>query len=393
MDLKKIFRGISAKLLADFEISSQVNHQGVKGTYRESALKDFLLSGRLPAKYGLGSGEIVSPTMDVSKQCDLIIYDQFNNIPLLYDEQIQVYPIDSIYGVIEVKSGLSKPVLFEALENIRAVKRLAPGDIMEIQSGPYVTQTMKRPIPFGVIFAYSLAGNSLDSLKDNLREWERDTDSNYWPNMIVVLGEGTIYHKDGLNSCFSNDEITKQSIPIAFYYKRDALFNFYCTLLDLCRSMYLAPINLNSYFEPAIKMGSYIVKNHDRLSKRNPDGSIKDRKAYRLNLNCIHRIVTYCKDKGKIKYRDILLKQIGMIPVGMTNQDYECYFYDPENLPGLHEIEDPFHKNEFGHLSINVPCQIPPHYIEVDGEIYHFSSYYIQDEDIEEDPLHNYEDL
>lgn len=388
-----IFRGISTKLLTDFQISSQVNHQGVKGTYREDSLKKFLLTGRLPDKYGLGSGEIVSPTMDVSKQCDLIIYDKFNSIPLLYDEQVQIYPIDSVYGVIEVKSGLSKQVLIEALENIRSVKSLATQDTMVIPLGPFVTQKIIRPIPFGIIFAYSLAGNSLDSLGDNLREWEKDVDPNCWPNMIVVLEEGVIYHYTGTRKCVANNAITKQSIPIWLHHRKDTLFHFYCTLLDLCRNMYLSPINLESYFDPTSRMGNYIVKKHDRITKTSLDGTSLDRKAYRLNLEFIHRIVTYCRSQGKLKYSEILLKQLGIIPEGLTNLDSDYYHYDPENLPGYHQLENPIEKNEFGCPVINVRCQIPSHYIEVDGEVYYFPTCYINDEDLEEDPLHVIDDL
>ena len=78
MDIKKVFRGISQKLQSDFEISSEINHQGNKGTYRESALRDFLLSGRLPKRFGIGTGEIIGPTRKVSKQSDLVIFDQLD---------------------------------------------------------------------------------------------------------------------------------------------------------------------------------------------------------------------------------------------------------------------------------------------------------------------------
>ena len=71
MDVEFIFRRISQKLMADFDISAQINHQGIKGTYRENALKRFLQEGKLPGKYSIGSGEIISPLNQVSKQSDL----------------------------------------------------------------------------------------------------------------------------------------------------------------------------------------------------------------------------------------------------------------------------------------------------------------------------------
>jgi hypothetical protein len=93
---------------ADFEAAAQINHSVSKGTFRENVLKDFLAEGRMPYKYGIGSGEVVGRVRDTSKQCDLIVYDRLNGVKLLYDEAIQVFPIDCIYGIIEVKSTLSK---------------------------------------------------------------------------------------------------------------------------------------------------------------------------------------------------------------------------------------------------------------------------------------------
>src|SRR5450830_224147 len=118
MEVKRIFRGVSAKLLSDFNVSAMYEHQGNKGSFREGALRDFLVSDRMPSKYGLGTGEIVSSHGEVSKQSDLIVFDRLNSIPLLYSDTVQVFPVESVYGVVEVKSKLSKDELLKALENI-----------------------------------------------------------------------------------------------------------------------------------------------------------------------------------------------------------------------------------------------------------------------------------
>jgi hypothetical protein len=100
---------------ADFEASAQVKHSGSKGTIRETNLRNFLAGGRLPGKYGLGSGEVVGRVRDTSRQCDVIVYDKVNGVTLPYDESVQVFPIDCVYGVIEVKSALSKPEFLDSL--------------------------------------------------------------------------------------------------------------------------------------------------------------------------------------------------------------------------------------------------------------------------------------
>ena len=91
----------------DFVASAQVHHKGSKGTFREGILRDFLEAGRLPMRYGLGAGEIISYIRgETSRQADLIVYDKLNGITLLYDKAVQVFPINCVYGIIEVKSAL-----------------------------------------------------------------------------------------------------------------------------------------------------------------------------------------------------------------------------------------------------------------------------------------------
>ncbi len=177
---------------ADFEATAQINHAGSKGASRENILRSFLAEGRLPAKYGLGSGEVVGRVRDTSKQCDVVVYDKLNGVTLLYDESSQVFPVDCVYGIIEVKSTLSKAELLDALEKIKTLKEMAPDHSGLTIVGNSLIQCRARP--FGVVFAYGLADNSLDSLLDNLREWEKETPNTFWPNYICVLETGVIYH-------------------------------------------------------------------------------------------------------------------------------------------------------------------------------------------------------
>ncbi|MFH5255696.1 DUF6602 domain-containing protein, partial [Burkholderia semiarida] len=72
MDAKKLFRSVSEKMCTDFKIAAHFVHKGTRGTARENSLRDFLAKGRLPAKYALGSGEVVGHVRDVSRQCDIV---------------------------------------------------------------------------------------------------------------------------------------------------------------------------------------------------------------------------------------------------------------------------------------------------------------------------------
>ena len=388
MDTKKVFRHISNKMLEDFELSAEINHKGSKGTYRENSLKKFLSEGRLPLRYKIGSGEIVGPAHNVSRQSDLIIYDQLNGYSLIYDASTQVYPIECVTGTIEVKSTLNKTEFMKSLENIKSVKMLVPQDTV---SKPMIGGLVryKRPLPFGAIFGYRLGGNSLDSLVKNLIEWERENPKEHWPNVIALLGEGIIYHYgDGLKTAYTNSDLLEARFPSSLFYKKDTLFKFYVILMDLCASTDLGPIELGRYFDQAEQIGEYIVTNHDRILK-------KDREeVFKLKEKFISKIVEYCRGKGSLTHEQLLLRRFGQIPVGMDPWELsvKVYFYNPDGLKGIHEVENPIRMCDG--LAVASEAMIDPGLaITVNGDTYFIPQVYISDADIEVIPDRTIDDL
>jgi len=341
MDFKEVFKGISDKLLSDFKISTQIPHGTDKGTFREDSLKKFLENGKLPKKYSLGHGQIITRNNEISKSIDIVIHDNINFSPLLYDENTQIFPIESVYGVIECKSQLSKEKLEEGLENIKSVKSIAPNDYA-VREDIIVKTSYKRPTPFGIIFAYSLGNNSLKSLENNLSDWEKKNDPKFWPNLIVVLNEGVITHR-GLNifkDLIHNKEIMEKTIPNSVGYKEDSLFKFYIILMDLCSSMFLGNFRLLDYFNLPEHIGEFYVKGLERWFATKPGE--KTRKA-RLSADFIRKVYNYCDDTNKSNYVDIYKMGIGSFIYGLDESDYSkvvTYLYNPNNYPGMHEVKD-----------------------------------------------------
>ena len=324
---------------AEFEASAQINHAGSKGTIRENNLRNFLAEGRLPSKYGLGSGEVVGRVRDTSRQCDVIVYDKLNGVTLLYDESVQVFPIDCVYGMIEVKSALSKAEFLDALEKIKALKAMAPSGAVSQAVGGGFNMVHSRPRPFGIVFAYGLADNSLDSLIENLRKWEKETPSTLWPNYICVLEVGVIYHRGKTFEIrLDSDQITAEAWPIAIAHREDSLFQFYCALHDICAHMNLGPVELRDYYDPSVQIGKYVVNGYVEVQ------IVKDGVAGRkvsFTEAAIEKVVEWCSAHGRMRYGDVLQKQFGSLPLGMDNAamlDSEVFLYNPDNLPGLHEI-------------------------------------------------------
>lgn len=193
MNLPEFFARVEETLLARFREAGFVSHPGDKGDNREEILREFLQK-HLPSKYGVLKGEVITGSGGHSHSADIVIYDALN-APVLYKANTAVIPVESVYGIIEVKSSLSKAELLDTTAKIQAFKSLAPRDLSVIQTREYLT-VHRRSRPFGVVLGYQLADNSLESLSENwAAENTRIHDVNYFANVIAVLGSGLLRYE------------------------------------------------------------------------------------------------------------------------------------------------------------------------------------------------------
>lgn len=191
--LANLFASVENTMLSRFREAGFIKHAGDKGENREHILREFL-AAHLPKKYGVTKGEIVTKNGERSHSADIIIYDAVA-CPVLYAEKTSIIPIEGVYGIIEVKSALSKSEFLGAARQIESFKRLAPRDLGVIETRQYVT--VHRPSrPFGVIVGFDFAGNSLDSLTENWQELNAEIhDVNFFVNFLCVLGEGLLHYE------------------------------------------------------------------------------------------------------------------------------------------------------------------------------------------------------
>ena len=80
-------------------------HQGEKGRSREAILGD-VLRQILPGCFSIGSGFIINCLGEISRQQDLVILDNYFNRPIQLAGGVGVYPVESVYATLEVKSRL-----------------------------------------------------------------------------------------------------------------------------------------------------------------------------------------------------------------------------------------------------------------------------------------------
>lgn len=331
MEIKNIFNLISQKMMAEFNISAEFNHSGVKGDYREDALKKFLENGKLPKQYKLGNGEIISSYSQTSKQTDLIVYDNNKSIIFQASESIQIYPIETIYGVIEIKSKLSKQKLNEGLENIKSLKEMHSPSIISKKLGTSSTISYGNTPPFGVIFAYDLDGNSLNSLEANLREWCSKHPASVWPNMICILNKGLILFKEGFKDRLHSNEISDKCTTISLNFQEDSLFEFTSRLISLCSARKVEVFDINQYSDTGMIVDGLRVKGvRGWRSIKNPNKQLCLKKEF------IRKIYSECKQK--ISNKELFIKRFGMNPIFDQldqNSNGLVYLFNPENYDGI----------------------------------------------------------
>jgi hypothetical protein len=114
------------QLLADqsrSELATLMPHLGERGRIAEEIIKG-VLSRLLPKRFSIGTGVIVSSSGDASPQTDIVIFDDFNNSPLLTEFGSCVFPVETVYATIEVKSVLTAAELRKSLAAIRQLRAI-----------------------------------------------------------------------------------------------------------------------------------------------------------------------------------------------------------------------------------------------------------------------------
>jgi len=105
------FRLVSDELLNKLNQIKQFikNHNSTIGILTEEILRTFL-KDYLPKSVSVEQGFILSAKGEMSKQCDILIYDSTYYAPFYRINDIVVIPADSVIAVIEVKTTITKPI-------------------------------------------------------------------------------------------------------------------------------------------------------------------------------------------------------------------------------------------------------------------------------------------
>jgi hypothetical protein len=176
MKFLQALRNVSGKLTAEFEDSKLFEHSGEIGEIREQLISQ-LLRPFLPECYGLGTGQIFSLDGETSKQIDIVIYDSIYSNVLFKNKTSNLFPCESVYGEIEIKSNLSTDELIASLDNIESVKKLSRENstmlditpISHLTVGNGLSASTNKLNPYlGIVFGFD--GLTSDTLLKTLNE-------------------------------------------------------------------------------------------------------------------------------------------------------------------------------------------------------------------------------
>lgn len=92
---------------------STIKHKPTKGQLREIFTQNFL-KHFLPEYLNIGSGVIINNQGDQSKETDIIIYDNRLLPAFLFGSDLNIFPIESVVAIVEVKSFLNQQSLVKA---------------------------------------------------------------------------------------------------------------------------------------------------------------------------------------------------------------------------------------------------------------------------------------
>ncbi|MBF5093730.1 hypothetical protein F1643_03700 [Azospirillum sp. INR13] len=108
--------------------TGKLYHPGEFGGYRERLLKRMLLSF-LPSHFACSEGFVIGHTSKVdpasrSTQCDVIVYDENETPKLETGDLRRFFPVETVYGVGEIKSVVEAKRFEEILDKLSKVKRM-----------------------------------------------------------------------------------------------------------------------------------------------------------------------------------------------------------------------------------------------------------------------------
>lgn len=225
-------------------------HAGERGRNNEERFREFL--GRiLPRKYSIGSGFVIcsESSVPVSSQTDVVLFDEFHNSPIHRELASHVYPVEMVYGSVEVKGRLEKrdlPKIFEDIAKMRVLGKhryyISYGSVAKSESQPTKqivghAELHSEVPPRAFVFAYEQRGwKTLGDFLDSLREAYRETPTHI--HGLAVLD----------SDWYVTQEAHAEEPPVYHAVEGDALLNFVNGMMHSIGSVRMMQMSIDRYY-------------------------------------------------------------------------------------------------------------------------------------------------
>jgi len=254
---KNEFLGASREIYYD-DNQERLLHPGEFGTYREHIVQKFL---RLfvPSNLSMGSGFIINSYGNVSTQCDIVIYET-SATPLIKDSEHQrFFPCESVVGIGEVKSILSKSQLKDALQKLSAIKEIR----RHIKAPAYKTppipgsnfDPVHNPLDTPVTFLICETINTtIDEMPDLFSDAYSNLDHILRHNLLLDMSKASYHYYDRQKDhhiWYPYYEQRQLEPSLKTDNNRDEHFKIFCSFLSnaLNKANVFSP-EIHTYLEP-----------------------------------------------------------------------------------------------------------------------------------------------
>ncbi|NOJ93321.1 hypothetical protein HMI51_10305 [Corallococcus coralloides] len=327
--LEREFHYHQIQMIAGYERSKDIKHPRDVGSVREMILRRFLTtSGYLPKRYAVSenSVRVASTSGHISREIDILFYDPVDSIRLMSrEDSYDVFPVESVYGVIQVKSRLNKREIAEGLSNLASFKSLDRSD-------------GKSGRGFGILFSYDSDLEWLEIIRE-IELFAQNNPNRLWANYICVLTKGAFIHGDSTSAKIENPDL-EQIKSVKIYglpdRNRSCLFGFQSTVMQLLRHTKTAAAELDPYFRLPFTADrhsySFIQGSFAEIGKCRRHGD------YQRSISPEHltELIEWCQSAEPIDY------------IRSTNLSY-----------GLPDDEDAAYRQRYGNVIIYNPDALP----------------------------------
>lgn len=195
MSLLDGMRRLAADLRTTLETTANVQHRLTKGEMREDDLRR-ALGRHIPSRFSLGSGEIVNSAGQISLQQDLIVSDSLAGSPFLAAGGAGVFPVETVFTTLQVKSSISASDIPAVVDNLASVKRLVSEEPREASWAGGLIRTVRQATkPMTGVIAFS-GPTDLSPLIDTWADHNGRRPIGERANLLYVLDRACIVWGD-----------------------------------------------------------------------------------------------------------------------------------------------------------------------------------------------------